>query len=172
MALDLKKPSILPGFNLTLGFTVLYLSLIVLVPLSALCLKAASLSWAQFWHTVSDPRVIASYRLSFGASLAAAVLNAVFGLLVAWVGVNAIVFVASLRGEPSQLWVRDLDALDPHPGRVVAQVRVERCLVAQAVLDDAPDAMLTRLVAWEPPPMAEKAAWAKRLVQGEREVVR
>ncbi|TWO71864.1 sulfate ABC transporter permease subunit CysT [Caenimonas sedimenti] len=76
---------VLPGFNLTLGFTVLYLSLIVLIPLSALILKTFTLSWDQFWAAVTSPRVLASYRLTFGASLIAALVNVVFGLLVAWV---------------------------------------------------------------------------------------
>lgn len=76
---------VLPGFNLTLGYTVLYLSLIVLIPLSALVFKTFTLSWDQFWAAVSSPRVLASYRLTFGASLIAAAVNVVFGLLVAWV---------------------------------------------------------------------------------------
>jgi sulfate transport system permease protein len=75
----------LPGFNLTLGYTLLYLSLIVLIPLSALVFKTFTLSWEQFWAAVSSPRVLASYRLTFGASLIAALINVVFGLLVAWV---------------------------------------------------------------------------------------
>ena len=76
---------VLPGFNLTLGYTVLYLSLIVLIPLAALILKTFTLSFDQFWAAVSSPRVLASYRLTFGASFIAAVVNVVFGLLVAWV---------------------------------------------------------------------------------------
>jgi len=76
---------VLPGFNLTLGYTVLYLSLIVLIPLSALVFKTFTLNWDQFWAAVSSPRVLASYRLTFGASLIAAAVNVVFGLLVAWV---------------------------------------------------------------------------------------
>lgn len=80
-----KKPSVLPGFNLSLGYTIFYLCLIVLVPLSALIFKTAGLSWADFWQTVSNPRVVASYRLTFGASLIAASINMLFGLLVAWV---------------------------------------------------------------------------------------
>lgn len=76
---------VLPGFNLTLGYTVLYLSLIVLIPLSALVFKTFTLSWDQFWAAVSSPRVVASYRLTFGASFIAAAVNVVFGLLVAWV---------------------------------------------------------------------------------------
>jgi sulfate transport system permease protein len=76
---------VLPGFDLTLGTTVLALSLIVLLPLAALVLRTFELSWAQFWAAVSSPRVLASYRLTFGASLAAALVNVVFGLLLAWV---------------------------------------------------------------------------------------
>jgi sulfate transport system permease protein len=76
---------ILPGFNLSLGFTLVYLSLIVLIPLSAAFLKSADLSLSEFWALVTSPRVLASYRITFGASLAAATLNAGFGLVVAWV---------------------------------------------------------------------------------------
>ena len=76
---------VLPGFNLTLGYTLLYLSLIVLIPLSALVLKTFEMSWEQFWTAVSSPRVLASYRLTFGASFGAALVNVVFGLLLAWV---------------------------------------------------------------------------------------
>jgi sulfate transport system permease protein len=68
-----------------MGFTVLYLSLIVLLPLSAVVFKSATVSWAQFWATVSSPRVLASYRLSFGASFVGALINMVFGVLLAWV---------------------------------------------------------------------------------------
>ena len=80
-----KQHSVLPGFNLALGFTLLYLSLIVLIPLSATFIRASALSWPEFWGIVTTPRVLASYRLTFGASFAAALVNAVFGLLVAWV---------------------------------------------------------------------------------------
>ena len=81
-----RKPSrVLPGFNLTLGYTILYLSLIVLIPLSALVFKTFTLTWDQFWSAVTGPRVLASYRLTFGASFIAALVNAFFGLLVAWV---------------------------------------------------------------------------------------
>ena len=76
---------VLPGFGLTLGYTVLYLSLIVLIPLSALVFKTFTLSWGQFWTAVASPRVLASYQLTFGASFIAAVVNVFFGLLVAWV---------------------------------------------------------------------------------------
>ena len=81
----LKRHSVLPGFDLALGFTLLYLALIVLVPLSAAFLKTFTMTWPAFWSAVSSPRVVASYRLTFGASLGAALLNAVFGLVVAWV---------------------------------------------------------------------------------------
>ena len=80
-----KQHSVLPGFGLALGFTVFYLSLIVLIPLSATVLKTTALTWTNFWHTVTAPRALASYRLSFGASAISALINAVFGLLVAWV---------------------------------------------------------------------------------------
>jgi sulfate transport system permease protein len=76
---------VLPGFSLTLGWTLLYLGLIVLVPLSALIFKTATLTWPQFWDAVTSPRVLASFRLTFGASLIAACVSAVFGLLIAWV---------------------------------------------------------------------------------------
>ncbi|NMF97242.1 sulfate ABC transporter permease subunit CysT [Aromatoleum toluolicum] len=75
---------VLPGFHLTLGCTLAYLSLIVLLPLAAVFLKSASLSAAEFWNVISAPRVVATYRLSFGVSLAAATINAVFGLMLAW----------------------------------------------------------------------------------------
>ncbi len=81
----LKRHSVLPGFDLALGLSLLYLSLIVLVPLSAAFLKTFTLSWPQFVEAVSTPRVLASYRLTFGASFLAALLNVVFGLIVAWV---------------------------------------------------------------------------------------
>jgi sulfate transport system permease protein len=80
-----KQHSVLPGFNLALGFTLLYLSLIVLIPLSAAFIRTSALTWPEFWNVVTTPRVVASYRLTFGASFAAAMVNAVFGLLVAWV---------------------------------------------------------------------------------------
>jgi sulfate transport system permease protein len=76
---------VLPGFGITIGFTILYLSLIVLIPLATLPLRAATLSWSALWDTITDPRVVASYRLSVGASLVAASVNGVFGLLLAWV---------------------------------------------------------------------------------------
>ena len=85
MALVLKKRSILPGFGLALGYTLLYLSLIVLIPLAATFIKASSLTWGQFWHIVVSQRALASYRLTFGASLIGAVVNLFFGVLVAWV---------------------------------------------------------------------------------------
>ncbi len=76
---------IIPGFTLTLGFTLTYLSLIVLIPLSATFLKSAGLGWSEFWAAVTSPRVVASYRLTFGASLLAALANVFFGVIAAWV---------------------------------------------------------------------------------------
>ena len=81
----LKRHSVLPGFDLALGFTLLYLGFIVLIPLAAAFLKTFTMTWPAFWDAVTSPRVVASYRLTFGASLAAALLNALFGLVVAWV---------------------------------------------------------------------------------------
>ena len=80
-----KQKNVLPGFNLSLGYTLLYLSLIVLIPLSAAFIKTTELSFNEFWAVVTAPRVLASYKLTFGASLLAALINAVFGLLTAWV---------------------------------------------------------------------------------------
>ncbi|MFA7605999.1 MAG: sulfate ABC transporter permease subunit CysT [Rhodocyclaceae bacterium] len=79
-----RQTRVLPGFGLSLGYTLVYLSLMVLIPLSAVFLKASTLSWAEFWDIVSAPRVVATYQLSFGASLLAAAINAVFGLALAW----------------------------------------------------------------------------------------
>ncbi len=84
MAFKFKSHSVLPGFGLTLGYTITYLSLIVLIPLVALFLKSASLPWDKFWHAVTEPRVMASYRLTFGASFIAAAINGVLGFIVAW----------------------------------------------------------------------------------------
>jgi len=85
MSIRFKQRSIMPGFGLSFGYTLFYLCLIVLIPLSAAFLKASKLSWHQFWHIVLSPRALASYRLSFGASLVGAAINLVFGILVAWV---------------------------------------------------------------------------------------
>ncbi len=76
---------VLPGFGLSFGYTLFYLGLIVLIPLSALLFKTLSLNWAQFWDVITAPQVLASYRLTFGASFLAASVNAVFGLIIAWV---------------------------------------------------------------------------------------
>lgn len=76
---------VLPGFNITLGYTLFYLSIIVLIPIAALFMRSFALSWHEFWDAVSSERVLASYRLTFGASFIAACVNAVFGLLLAWV---------------------------------------------------------------------------------------
>jgi sulfate transport system permease protein len=79
-----RQTRVLPGFGLALGYTLVYLSLMVLIPLSAVFIKTATLSWDEFWAIVSSPRVVATYKLSFGASLLAAAINAVFGLMLAW----------------------------------------------------------------------------------------
>lgn len=81
----LREPSVIPGFGVALGFTVAALSLIVLIPLSALVLRAASIGPTGFWAIASDPRTLAALRLSFGAALIAAAINTVFGLLLSWV---------------------------------------------------------------------------------------
>ena len=80
-----RAKRVLPGFKLTLGYTLLYLGVIVLLPLTALFVKSFSLTWPEFWTAVASPRVLASYRLTFGASFLAAGVNAVFGFLIAWV---------------------------------------------------------------------------------------
>lgn len=80
-----SRNQVLPGFRLTLGYTLAYLFLIVLIPLSALVFKTFTLSWEQFWAAVTSDRVVASYQLTFGASFLAALVNVVFGLLIAWV---------------------------------------------------------------------------------------
>jgi sulfate/thiosulfate transport system permease protein len=91
-AVELNKPTprrlpqrVLPGFGLTLGYTMVYLSLLVLIPLSAVFIRSLGLGLGHFWDVVTAPRVIASLRLSFGASLIAALINVIFGLIVAWV---------------------------------------------------------------------------------------
>lgn len=85
MAIQFKRHSVLPGFSLALGYTFLYLGLIVLAPLSGLFFKSFELSWEQFWYAAASPRALASYRVSFGTAFAGAFINAVFGPLVAWV---------------------------------------------------------------------------------------
>jgi sulfate/thiosulfate transport system permease protein len=85
MAITIKQRSILPGFGISLGLTLFYLSLVVLLPLFAVFWKTTSLSWHQFWSLATEPRALASYRLSFGAAFLGAMVNMVFGVLVAWV---------------------------------------------------------------------------------------
>ena len=80
-----NSPGVLPGFGISMGYAVLYLSILVLIPLAALPIKSAGLGWQGFWDTVTAPRVVASYQLTFGASLIAALVNLVFGTVVAWV---------------------------------------------------------------------------------------
>jgi len=82
--MSFRKASVLPGFGLTFGFTMCFLSAIVLLPLAALVLSAASMHWSDFLRVVTSPRALGSYRLSFGASLLAATINAVFGFIIAW----------------------------------------------------------------------------------------
>jgi sulfate transport system permease protein len=90
---DMKpKRNVLPGFNLTMGYTLLYLSLIVLIPLAAAFVKTSSLTWTEFWGVITTPRVLASYRVTFLTSLLAALVNLCFGLLVAWVLVRYAFF--------------------------------------------------------------------------------
>ena len=84
MTYSFKQHSIIPGFGLTLGYSILYMSLIVLIPLTAMFICAGSMSFSDFWNTVTSARVMASYKLSFGASFVAAAINAVFGLMAAW----------------------------------------------------------------------------------------
>ncbi len=84
MGLFQKQRSVLPGFGLTLGYTIFYLSIIVLIPLVALFIKSGTQGWEHFWGAISSPRVVASYKLTFGASLIGAIINAFFGLIVAW----------------------------------------------------------------------------------------
>src|SRR5690606_28839413 len=79
-----RQGRVLPGFTLTLGYTLFYLSLIVLLPMAAVFMRAAEMDLAAFWQVVSSPRLVASYRLSFGAALLAALINSVFGLMLAW----------------------------------------------------------------------------------------
>jgi sulfate transport system permease protein len=81
----IKRPSVIPGFGLALGFALTYLSIIVLIPLAALVLRGTSLGWSEFWKLALDPRTLAALRLSFGSALIAATVNAVFGMMLAWV---------------------------------------------------------------------------------------
>ncbi len=80
-----KQHSIIPGFGLSLGFTVMYLGFIILLPLSMIFIHSMVMDWGEFWEPVTEPRVIASYRLSFSTAFTAALINAVFGLLISWV---------------------------------------------------------------------------------------
>jgi sulfate transport system permease protein len=82
--MSVRRRNVIPGFGLTMGYTIVYLSLIALIPLSTILLKTAGMGWERFWHVVLSPRVLAAYRLSIGASIAAAVINSIFGFAVAW----------------------------------------------------------------------------------------
>src|SRR5919199_1237839 len=85
MTMRQTSRGVLPGFGLSLGITCTYLSLMVLLPLATIFVRTTDLSWSAFWSTISNPRVVASYRVTFGASFVAALVNTVFGVLVAWV---------------------------------------------------------------------------------------
>lgn len=85
MKLLKRNNNVLPGFGMTLGFTIFYLSVIVLIPLSALVFRTMEFTWSEFLNTVTAPRVLASYKVTFGAAMIAAVINSIFGVLVAWV---------------------------------------------------------------------------------------
>lgn len=88
MELTLKKrnkKTIIPGFSLTLGYTMLYLSIIVILPLSMIFFNTFSMSWSEFYETISHPRAVASYKLTLGTSLGAGLINVVFGTIIAWV---------------------------------------------------------------------------------------
>src|SRR5262245_29309597 len=80
-----RRRSVLPGFGLSLGYTIAYLSLIVLIPLAGLAFSSARLGWAEFWRIATNERVLLALQLSFGAALVAAVVNTFFGVLVAWI---------------------------------------------------------------------------------------
>jgi sulfate transport system permease protein len=85
MGLIKKRTGVLPGFGLSLGFTMTYISILVILPLSMIFINSATAPWSKIWHTISEPRVMASYKLSIGASLMAAAINVIFGVLIAWV---------------------------------------------------------------------------------------
>ncbi|MFB6467329.1 sulfate ABC transporter permease subunit CysT [Cytobacillus sp. Hz8] len=80
-----KKMNVLPGFGLSLGFTIFYISLLIILPLSMVFLNTLDLKWSEIWKTISEPRVVASYKLSIGAAFIAAFINVIFGILIAWV---------------------------------------------------------------------------------------
>lgn len=84
-SLKIKRNSVLPGFGLSLGFTMFYISLLVILPLSMIFINSLTVEWSEIWETISDPRVVASYKLSFGAAFLAAFINVIFGVLIAWV---------------------------------------------------------------------------------------
>jgi sulfate/thiosulfate transport system permease protein len=84
-SLKLKRNSVLPGFGLSLGFTMFYISILVILPLSMIFINSLTVEWSEIWETISDRRVTASYKLSFGAAFLAAFINVIFGVLIAWV---------------------------------------------------------------------------------------
>src|SRR3954452_1224690 len=88
MSLFKRRTGVLPGFGLSLGITMTYISILVILPLSMIFINSATAPWSKIWHTISEPRVMASYKLSIGASLMAAAINVIFGVLIAWVFVR------------------------------------------------------------------------------------
>ncbi|MGF6952202.1 sulfate transport system permease protein [Neobacillus sp. B4I6] len=84
-SLKMKRNSVLPGFGLSLGFTMFYISILVILPLSMIFINSVTVEWSKIWETISDSRVVASYKLSFGAAFLAAFINVIFGVLIAWV---------------------------------------------------------------------------------------
>ena len=116
-----------------MGCTMSYLSLLVLIPLAGLFLKSATISWPEFWATVTDPQVVASYKLSFGASLVAATINAVFGLIVAWVLVRYSFFGKKLVDADGRSAVRHADGRFGHRlGGPLFVARLDRPLAGAA----------------------------------------
>ena len=119
--MSFRQPSILPGFGLTFGFTTVFLSTIVLLPLAALVLAAGSMHWSDFVHTVLSPRALGSYRLSFGASLLAACINLVFGFVIAWTLVRyefpgrKLIDALITTDQAEQLWSLGEDDEDDPP---------------------------------------------------------
>ncbi|MFP5112492.1 sulfate ABC transporter permease subunit CysT [Bacillaceae bacterium C204] len=84
-SMKMKRNSVLPGFGLSLGFTMFYISILVILPLSMIFINSVTVEWSKIWGTISDPRVVASYKLSFGSAFSAAFINVIFGVLIAWV---------------------------------------------------------------------------------------
>jgi sulfate/thiosulfate transport system permease protein len=118
-----RQHSVLPGFGLTLGYTVLYLSIVVLIPLSALFIRTASMPIDKLWHAISEPRVMASYRLTFGTSLIGATVNVVFGFCVAWSLVRYLPF--ALPTAVSGIALTAIYAKNGWIGKYLAQIGIQ-----------------------------------------------